>query len=265
MENTNKQIDGARAELVRIINTQKTDVIDPIAWKQINGMADTLIKSRALPQHIQNKEQAIVVMQAGYEMGMKPIQAINSLYIVNGQVTMWGKAIARQFTNHGYILDYKDEDDKTTVIAKKGDQTFTETYTLEEAEKSGYTKDRYGKLKLGWREGANRILKLRYGALNKLAKTKCAEVLGSAVGVAEVYQDSINPEEYTNTQDGEIVSDKKLDDELIKKINETKTHQELIQVCKAIKSEINAEYHNSLEAEYARRKEEISESNKEIK
>lgn len=255
-EDTKKQT----AEITKLVNTQKTGVIDPIAWKQIKGMAETLIISKALPDYIKNKEQAIVVMQAGFEMGMKPLESLNSLYLVNGQITIWGKALVKRFKVHGWTLSYKDKKDETTVTAtnKKTGETVSEIMTFAEAEQSNYTRGRDGKLKFGWQEGTNRILKLRYGALNKLLKTQLPEVLESAQGVAEVYEDSLSPSEYQKVQEGEVV-EQQLDEELIKRINKVKTHQELINTCKAIKSEVNADYHNALELEYARRKEELSE------
>jgi hypothetical protein len=245
--------------ITKLVNTQKSSLIDPIAWKQIKGMAETLILSKALPQYIKNKEQAIVVMQAGHEMGMKPMESLNSLYLVNGQITIWGKAITKQFVKHGYKLSYKDRNNETMVTATKGSDVFNESMTFKEAELSGYTKDNSGRLKFGWKEGSNRILKLRYGSLNKLAKTQCAEVLDSAVGVTEVYQDSETPSEY---QEAEIVTNEiMLDADLIKKINLTKDQKELIKTCVNIKAEINADYYDSLEIEYARRKKEILNEN----
>ena len=243
-------------DLTTVVQTTKTDLVDPIVWKQMRGMAKTMIESKAMPEHIKNEAQAIVVMQMGYEMGMKPMQAINSLYIVKGQTTVWGKAIAGQFIKHGYRLSFKDEPNKTTVTAKhRSGFEATETFTFEEAEKSGYTKDKYGKIKFGWKEGANRNLKLRYNALNKLAKTQCPEVLGTAVGITEVYQDTIH-----DFQDGEIVDNEKmLDIDFIKQINNTRDQKELIDVCKTIKGEVSKEYYNSLESEYTRRKIELSE------
>lgn len=205
-------------DLMEKVHTEKTDLVNPIVWKQMKGMAKTMIESRAMPAHIQNEAQAIVVMQMGYEMGMKPMQAINSLYIVNGQVTVWGKAIAAQFIKHGYRLSFKDEPNKTTVTAthRNGFEA-TETFTFEEAEKSGYTKSSKG-LKFGWREGANRNLKLRYNALNKLAKTQCPEVLGTAVGITEVYQDTAN-----DFEEGEVIVEVSVED------------QEKIKSCKTVK------------------------------
>lgn len=246
----------------QLVNTQKTNVIDPIAWKQIKGMAETLIVSKALPEYIKNKEQAVVVMQAGYEMGMKPVEALNSLYIVNGQITIWGKALAKRFRLHGYTLSYKDKENESTVTAthQKTGEVLTETMTFEEAEQSGYTKTNSGSLKFGWKQGSNRKLKLRYGALNKMLKTQCPEILESAQGVAEVYQDSMSPEDYKEVQEGEVVTDKALDEELVKRIDEAQDITNLIGVCKTIKSEINADYHEALEREYSRRREEIEEN-----
>lgn len=238
-----------------MVNTQKTDLIDPIVWKQIKGMAQTLIQSNAMPSYIQNEFQAVMVMQAGYEMGMKPVEALNSLYLVHGQITIWGKAITKQFVKHGYKLSYKDKADESVVTAKKGNEVFTESMTFAEAEQSGYTKDSNGSLKFGWRQGSNRILKLRYGALNKLAKTQCAEVLDSAAGIAEVYQDSQAP-----IEDGEVVEEKRLDADLLKRIDASNDVKGLIQACKAIKTEINADYHQSLKTEYKRRRNEIEEA-----
>jgi len=243
-------------DLTTVVQTTKTDLVDPIVWKQMRGMAKTMIESHAMPDHIKNEAQAIVVMQSGFEMGMKPMQAINSLYIVKGQTTVWGKAIANQFIKHGYRLSFKDEENKTTVTAKhRSGFEATETFTFDEAEKSGYTKDKYGKIKFGWKEGANRNLKLRYNAMNKLAKTQCPEVLGTAVGITEVYQDTVN-----DFQDGEVVNDEKmLDVKFIKQIDGAKSQKELISVCKKIKSDVEEEYHNSLDNEYSRRKLELEE------
>jgi len=257
-EDTKKQT----AEITKLVNTQKTGVIDPIAWKQIKGMADTLIESKALPQYVQNKEQAIVVMQAGFEMGMKPLESLNSLYLVNGQITIWGKALVKRFKIHGWTLSYKDKKDETTVTAtnKKTGETVSEIMTFQEAEESGYTRSNTGKLKFGWQEGTNRTLKLRYGALNKLLKTQLPEVLESAQGVAEVYQDSLSPDQYKNIQEAEVVADLELDKDLIKRIDQADNLADLIGVCKTIKGEINADYHEALEREYARRKDELSET-----
>lgn len=170
-----------------------TPYMNPIIWKQMKGMAATFIESKALPNHIQNAAQAVMVMQAGLEMDMKPIESLQSLYIVNGAINIWGKATMRRLREHGYTIKYENETSAscTATVTKKDREgnileEYTETFKFSDAEKSGWTKTKYGELKVGWQEGQNRKLKLRYGVLSSLIKSYIPEVLGSAEEVAEV-------------------------------------------------------------------------------
>ena len=45
--------DTQQSKIINLVNTQKTGVIDPIAWKQIKGMAETLIKSKSLSDYFE--------------------------------------------------------------------------------------------------------------------------------------------------------------------------------------------------------------------
>lgn len=184
-----------------------TNYFNPTVWSQIKGMASTFIESKALPAHIQNVAQAVMVLQAGLEMGMKPMEAINSVYIVNGAANIWGKAVVRRLREHGYFIEYLEEDDQhckakvfkreeisqgfqaptKTVISEE----YTETFYFEDAKKSGWTTTSSGSLKVGWKEGQNRKLKMRYGVLSSIIKSYIPDVLGSASDIAEVSEDII--------------------------------------------------------------------------
>jgi hypothetical protein len=174
--------------------TVATDVMNPVAYQQIKLLATDLIKAEAMPQGIKNAEQAFVVMWTGREMGMTPFESINALYIVNGAVRIFGKAVPGQMRKHGYNVEYSNETDaavtarvyRNTVDGQN--EEFKETYTFAEAEKSGYTKSSSG-LKFGWKEGANRRLKLRYGALSLILRTYIPDVLGPIAGIVEVDED----------------------------------------------------------------------------
>lgn len=188
-----------------------TSYFSPAVWGQMKEMATTFIESKALPKNIENAAQAIMIMQAGYEMGMKPLEAVKSLYIVNGQINIWGAALVRRIREHGWTIEYKmgvERGGNVTAIIRKGKERYEQTAYFDSAEKSGYTKDYSGKAKIGWREGTNRELKLKYLAISMLIKTKVAEVLGSINDIQEVAEDY--PVE-------EIVSDtpKKKEDNLI--------------------------------------------------
>lgn len=201
--------DEDKREMNLAVRTQETSVLSPVMYNQSKLVAKDFYKSGALPKHLQNETQAFVVIVTGAEMGMKPMQAIQSLYIINGIITLWGKAVPRQMLKHGYKFKYTDESQEScTVEVWKNDmygneiERYEETFTFKDAEQSKYTVDSYGKLKVGWLPGQNRKLKMRYNVLSGLIKTYIPEVLGEAADVAEVAIDYI---------DGEVVNDQQAD------------------------------------------------------
>lgn len=186
----------------QLYKTQATGIMDPIEYQQLKVLATDLIKSKAIPRSFENADQLLIGMLTGIEMGMKPMQAIQSLYIVNGAINIWGKALVRRLTEHGYTIRYKNESDEscTAIVGSIANgMIIEETYTYAEAEASGYVKDSGGKPKIGWRAGINRRLKLRYGVLSLIVKTYMPEVMGSVAGVVEVEED-FNPAKETNRE-----------------------------------------------------------------
>jgi hypothetical protein len=209
-----KVIELTQPQVVPAYKTVATDVMDPIVYQQIKLLANDLINAKALPAGLTNPQQVFVIMWTGREMGMKPFDAVNSLYIVNGAVRIYGKALAGQMRKHGFSVAYKDETvTSATAVVTKGDESFQETFTFEEAEKSKYTKDKNGNLKFGWYEGVNRKLKLRYGALNMIIRTYIPEVLGLTAGIVEVDEDVVTG------SNKESIEDKKA--RLVAELNDT--------------------------------------------
>lgn len=168
----------------------KTDIFNPVAWEQFKGMAATFVKSGALPKDT-NAEQLVVKMQAGYEMGMKPFEAIRALYIVNGMISIGGRDLILQLRRHGWSVKYEKESDQSvTATVKRGDEEYTDTFTYKEAQASGWTTT-YNKPKPAWLPGANRNLKMRYAVISKIVKSYIPEVIGSVVDVYEIAQDTV--------------------------------------------------------------------------
>lgn len=178
-----------------VARTVSNTFMNPVVWQQMEKMAQVFFMSKAFPSYIQNAAQLQVIMQAGYEMGMKPMEALKSLYIVNGQVNVWGAALGRRLREHGWTIKYnkdKDADEGegvTAIIERKSTkEKYEMTAYFSAAEKSGYTKYN-GTEKVGWRAGTNRRLKLSYLALSMLIKLHVPEVLGSASDIQEVAED----------------------------------------------------------------------------
>lgn len=196
----------AKIEQIKLARSEETAFMNPTIWKQMEVMSRTFAESRALPAHWDNPAKIMVGLQVGKEMGMQPMESLNSLYVVNGSVNIWGKATVRRLREHGYVIKYDETADSCTATVKKLNglgmviEEYKETMTFKDAELSGYTKDNYGKVKVGWREGQNRKLKLRYGALSALIKSYIPEVMGSAGDIQEVAQD------FENVIDGDAMN-----------------------------------------------------------
>jgi len=156
-------------------------------WEVMRKMADDMVKSGALPKS-DNMYTIMMKMQAGREMGMKPIEALKSFYIVNGVLNIFGSAVVRRLREHGWSIRYEDAENKCTATITKGDESYTDSLTFDEATKSGWTGNG---TKPGWLAGINRKLKLRYGVTSMLIKTYVPDVLGSAVDIAEVAEDTV--------------------------------------------------------------------------
>jgi hypothetical protein len=184
------QSEVVKPNAMTIRDTEKTSLLNPEIYVQMKVLANDFINSKAIPQCWQTASQVLVGLQTGLEMGMTPMESMNSLYVVNGAVNIWGKAVTKRLRVHGYKVAYVDESpEQTTAIISKGNETYSFTFKLADAEASGYTKDQYGKYKVGWKPGQNRLLKLRYGALSALLKTEVPEVLGPVNGVTEIEND----------------------------------------------------------------------------
>lgn len=184
--------DEDKRQLTMAVKQTATSVMDPIEYQQTRILAKDLIESGALPKTVRNQEQAIVMITAGREMGMAPFEAIHDLYFVEGQLNIYGKATPTALRRAGWRIEkYEETEDSctATVFNPKTSERITDTYTFEDAELSGFTKDRNGFLKFGWKKGANRKRKLRYGALSQIIHTYIPEVLGSCAGVGDYTED----------------------------------------------------------------------------
>lgn len=182
--------------------TAGTDTFYDISkWHVMMKMAEDMVKSNALPKG-DNAYTVVMKMQAGREMGLKPIESIKSFYIVNGVLSIYGDAVIRRIREHGWTLSYTEAQDTCTATIKKGDEEFSETLTFQDAQKSGWTGN---PLKPGWVDGINRRRKLRYGAMSTLVKTYVPEVLGAAADIAEVAEDTTPL--YQKAQEGTVITD----------------------------------------------------------
>lgn len=183
-----------------IITSPNSSFMNPAVYMQAKYIAQDMMKDGALPRGFTSAGQAVMAMQAGAMMDMNWVESLQSLYFVNGSINIWGKAVPNRLRKHGYKFEFVSED-QTHCKARvwKEDEggkiveEYTEDFLYADAVKSGYTSGSSG-IKIGWKEGINRIKKMRYNVLSLIISTYIPDVLGPTSGIVEVTQDYMESE-----------------------------------------------------------------------
>jgi hypothetical protein len=207
MENTNstpeqKQpvsilTDDDKRQINLAVRTQTTSVMNPVEYEQLRIIAKDMHESGAFPESYKNVNQILMAMQMGRSMGLSPHEAISNGYFIRGVYNVYGKAVPGALRRHGWQLQFKDETQETCTAVLTNTITkevIEDTYNYAEAVASGYTKDNYGKEKVGWKLGMNRKRKLRYGVLSLIIHTYLPDVFGAVGGIVEFSEDYPTPE-----------------------------------------------------------------------
>lgn len=131
-----KQIEAneAKAELLKVQNSNASLTIKALKVHEENQMykaspqlaeqmaemdfqlkmAERFIASKAFKAT--NPEQAYVMIKAGAEMGLKPVESMQALYCVNGAVKMYGDKMTARITKAGYKIEYLQETEKGVTV-----------------------------------------------------------------------------------------------------------------------------------------------------
>lgn len=147
------------------------------ALDQINSLVTKLAESKALPLWCDNPGKLMMTVLAGREIGMGPMEALRSFYLVNGNFTVWGSAVITQLKRHGYKVKWGECDAKkaTVTITSPDGDAHSETYTIEEATTAGLTAD---PKKENWKKYPARML--RWKAVGQAVRFFCPEVLNGS-------------------------------------------------------------------------------------
>jgi len=166
------------------IQKQNTFSLTPSTLQEAIQFAATLAKSTMVPKHYQNKSGDILVaMQMGAELGLKPIQSLQNIAVINGKPSVYGDSlIALVQTNP--LCEYINESfDESTMTAKcsvkrKGEPEYTATFNEADAKKAGLW-NRQGP----WTQYPKRMLQMR--ARGFALRDKFADVLGGLITAEE--------------------------------------------------------------------------------
>lgn len=74
------------------------------AWR----MAEMIARSGLAPRDMKGPEQIVTAIFHGLEIGLKPMQAVQSIAVVNGRPTVWGDAALGLVESSGLLEDFAE-------------------------------------------------------------------------------------------------------------------------------------------------------------
>jgi len=124
------------AEYVAKAEARSLNFLNPKLWQAMTVVAQEFHRGGALPESVKNPQQLLMVLQAGYEAGMQPIEAINSYYFVRGKLALYGEMAIALVSRQGHTVEFIDCDaTKATckITRKDNGRSLSSTFTMAEA------------------------------------------------------------------------------------------------------------------------------------
>lgn len=145
----------------QLAQTQKpTFSLAPSGLQEAMDFANMLSKSNLVPKDYQgNPGNIVVALQWGAEIGLQPLQAMQSIAVINGRPAIWGDAMLALVRGSGqleYIHEDPTDDGCTVRLKRKGEPEAERTFTKEDAKKAGLS----GK-QGPWAQYPKRMMQLR--------------------------------------------------------------------------------------------------------
>ena len=118
--------------------------LSPRTFEQALQLAEYMAKSEMVPKQYRGRPgDCFIAKQWGMEIGLKPLQALQSIAAINGKPNIYGDAGKALLLAHGCIIE---EDDTETVkangrgrcsIKRPGRPVVQRTFSLEDAKTAG--------------------------------------------------------------------------------------------------------------------------------
>lgn len=118
--------------------------LSPRTFEQALALSEYMAKSEMVPKQYRGRPgDCFIAMQWGMEIGLKPMQALQSIAAINGKPNIYGDAGKALLLTHGCIIE---EDDAETVkangrarccIKRPGRPAVQRTFSLEDAKTAG--------------------------------------------------------------------------------------------------------------------------------
>jgi len=135
-------VTAARGEETTVENRLtviEDQAIMPQTFEGMMKQAEVLVRSGLLPVEIKTAAAAVAIMLTGRELGIPPMQAFRSIYVVKGKPTLsaqlMGALIFR--AGHSYSILESTNDRCTIEYKRKTGEIYRHTFTIDDAQRAG--------------------------------------------------------------------------------------------------------------------------------
>lgn len=115
--------------------------LSPQNFEQAVTFSQWLADSDLVPKDFRGKPaNCLIAMQWGAELGLKPLQAIQNLAVINGRPALWGDAviaIVRGSPICEYVIETDDGETATCRVKRRGEAEQVRTFSMADARAAG--------------------------------------------------------------------------------------------------------------------------------
>jgi len=122
-----------------VVKKEEDKAIIPSA-QNLLLLSEALHQSGMFP-NVKNKFGALAIIEYGRELGLQPVIALQTMSVINGRICVESKAMLGMAQKNGikHEIIEKTREGSTVQFTKSGSEPYTETFTIEDAEKLGFT------------------------------------------------------------------------------------------------------------------------------
>ncbi|EER60461.1 hypothetical protein AcdelDRAFT_1986 [Acidovorax delafieldii 2AN] len=115
--------------------------LSPQTFEQAMKFSHMLADSDLVPKDFRGKPgNCLIAMQWGSELGLKPLQALSNIAVVNGRAALWGDAVialVRSSPLCEYVQESDDGHTATCRAKRKGQPEQVVTFSMDDAKQAG--------------------------------------------------------------------------------------------------------------------------------
>ncbi|PUE09025.1 hypothetical protein B9Z51_08830 [Limnohabitans sp. T6-5] len=115
--------------------------LSPQTFEQALTFSNYLADSDLVPKDFKGKPgNCLIAMQWGAELGLKPLQALSNIAVINGRAALWGDAVIALVRSNPLCEFVQESDDGHTATCKvkrRGEAQHVSTFSMDDAQTAG--------------------------------------------------------------------------------------------------------------------------------